>query len=73
MELLAAAQAIDLNKKYEGKKLGTGTKAAYDMIRSVADTVTCDRELYHDFNKVAALIDTNKLVEAVETAAGELK
>jgi len=73
IELFAAAQAIDLNHKYKGKKLGKGTQAAYDLIRSVTDVVTVDRELYLDFNKVAALIDSNKIVEAVEAAVGELK
>ena len=73
IELFAAAQAIDLNHDYKGKKLGKGTQKAYDLIRSAADVVTVDRELYLDFNKVAALIDTNQIVEAVETAVGELK
>ena len=73
IELFAAAQAIDLNHKYKGKKLGKGTQAAYTVIRSAVDTVTVDRELYLDFNKVAELIDTNKVVDAVETVIGELK
>ncbi|MCL2519978.1 MAG: histidine ammonia-lyase [Spirochaetaceae bacterium] len=73
IELFASVQAIDLNHKYQGKKLGKGTQAAYDIIRSVVTKVTDDRELYLDFNKVADLIDTNKIVEAVEAAIGELK
>ena len=73
IELFAAAQGIDLNRRYEGKKLGKGTQAAYDLIRSVTDVVTVDRELYLDFNKVAELIDSNKIVEVVEAAIGELK
>ncbi|MCL2231611.1 MAG: histidine ammonia-lyase [Treponema sp.] len=73
IELFAAAQAIDLSPKFKGKRLGKGTQAAYDMIRCAVDTVTSDRELYLDFNKVAALIDTNKIVEAVEAAVGELQ
>jgi histidine ammonia-lyase len=72
IELFAAVQAIDLNHKSEGKKLGKGTQAAYDLIRSVSDIVTVDRELYVDFNNIAALIDSNKIVEAVEAAVGEL-
>lgn len=72
IELFAAAQAIDLNRADKGKKLGRGTQAAYDMVRSVSDTVTADRELYLDFNKIAALVDTNQLVETVEAAVGEL-
>ena len=73
IELVAAAQAIDIIYKLEGKRLGKGSQAAYDTIRSVTDTVTCDRELYLDFNKAAALIDTNRVVEAVEAAVGELR
>ena len=73
IELFTAAQAIDINRKYENRKLGKGTQVAYNMIRSVADTVTLDRQLYLDFNNVAALIDTNKLLEAVEAEVGELK
>ena len=73
IEILAAAQAIDMNRNYSGKKLGKGTQAAYDIIRSVTDAVTEDRELYIDFNKTAALIDSNRLVQAVEKAIGELK
>jgi len=73
IELFAAVQAIDINHKYDGKKLGKGTQAAYDLVRSVVDVVTDDRELYLDFNKVAELVDSNKIVEAVEAAVGELK
>jgi len=73
IELFAAVQAIDLNHKYKGKKLGKGTQAAYDLIRSVVDVVTVDRELYLDFNKISTLIDSNKIVEAVEAAIGKLK
>ncbi|MCL2851725.1 MAG: histidine ammonia-lyase [Defluviitaleaceae bacterium] len=72
IELVAAAQAIDLNEKYQGRKLGKGTQAAYDTIRSVTDTVVNDRELYLDFEKVAALVDSNRIVEAVEAVVGEL-
>ena len=72
IELVAAAQAIDLSPHSQGKKLGKGTQAAYDIIRSVTDTVTFDRELYLDFEKAAKLIDTNRIVEAVEAAVGEL-
>ena len=73
IELFAAAQAIDLNHKFEGRKLGKGTQTAYNVIRSVTDFLSVDRELYLDFDKVANLIDTNKLVEAVEEVVGELK
>jgi histidine ammonia-lyase len=73
IELFAAAQAIDLNKKDNGKKLGKGTQAAYDEIRKLVQTVKGDREMYIDINKIAALIDSNVIVEAVEKAVGVLK
>ena len=73
IELLAAAQAIDLNAKDKGKKLGAGTQAAYDEIRKVVQKVSDDREMYIDFNKLAEVIDTNTIVQAVEKAVGVLK
>jgi len=72
IELFAAAQAVDLNRRDKGRRLGKGTQVAYDLIRSVADVVTDDRELHLDFKKVAALIDANRIVEAVEAEIGEL-
>ena len=72
IELLAAAQGIDLNAKYSGRKLGKGTQAAYDEIRKVVGKLSGDRELYLDFNKVASLIDANTVVEAAEKAVGAL-
>ncbi|MCL1993646.1 MAG: aromatic amino acid lyase, partial [Spirochaetes bacterium] len=73
IELFAAAQAVDLNAKDAGKKLGAGTQAAYGEIRKVAQKVGEDRELYVDFNKVSEIIDSGAIVELVEKAAGVLK
>ena len=73
IELIASAQAIDLNVKDNGKKLGKGAQAAYNEIRKVISKVSEDRELYLDFNKAAELIDANIIVEAVEEAVGALK
>jgi histidine ammonia-lyase len=73
IELFAAAQAVDLSSTHKDKKLGKGTKAVYDLIRSAVPVVKDDRELYLDFNKVAALIDSGKIVEAVEKEIGGLK
>jgi histidine ammonia-lyase len=72
IELITAAQAIDLNTKDRGKSLGKGTKAAYDEIRRAVQKVDEDRELYLDFKKAAVLIDSNVIVDAVETAVGKL-
>ena len=58
---------------YNRKKLGAGTQAAYDEIRKVVQKVSDDREMYIDFNKLAQIIDTNAIVQAVEKAVGALK
>jgi len=73
IELFAAAQAVDLSRRSKGKRLGDGTRAAYDLIRSVAGVVAEDRELYVDFGKVAELVDSGRLVEVVEAAVGALE
>jgi histidine ammonia-lyase len=73
IELFAAVQAIDMNVKDKDKKLGKGTQAAYDEIRKLVEMVKGDREMYVDFNKITALIDSNVILEAVEKAAGVLK
>ncbi|MCL1996297.1 MAG: histidine ammonia-lyase [Defluviitaleaceae bacterium] len=73
IELFTAVQAVDLRKDDNGKTLGKGTKAAYDCIRNVVPIVEEDRELYRDFEKIADLIDKNKIVETVQRAVGVLK
>ena len=72
IELLAAAQAIDLNLKYKDKRLGKGTQAAYDEIRKVAGKLDEDREMYTDISKIAELIDLKIVIEAVEKEVGPL-
>lgn len=62
IELLCAAQGIDLSSD---KKLGKATTVVYDLVRGVAPTLEEDRELYVDFERVSALIDTNLIVEEV--------
>lgn len=70
IELLCAAQAADFK---DSAKLGKGSKAAYDMVRSEVTFMDKDRAIYLDMNKVAAMIRSGKIVDAVEQAIGELK
>ena len=70
IELLCAAQAADFK---DSNKLGKGSKAAYDMVRSEVTFMDKDRAIYLDMNKVAAMIRSGKIVDAVEQAIGELK
>ena len=70
IELLVAAQAIDLGA--EQKKLGTGSRIAYDIIRKFVPKMENDRELYIDFEKIAILADTGVIVASVEAECGGL-
>lgn len=67
MEILSAAQAIDLRGK---KKLGIGSEAAYKIIREHTHFVDKDRIMYKDINICEEIISKNLLVEAVEDAIG---
>ena len=73
IELLCAAQAIDLDSKDDVKSLSLGTAAAYGLLRQNCPALEEDRELYVDINKTAALIDANAFVEAVEGVIGSLE
>lgn len=65
MEILSAAQAIDLRGK---KRLGMGTEAAYSVVREHTSFVDKDRIMYIDINTIEDVIKKNLLVEAVENA-----
>lgn len=65
MEILSAAQAIDLRGK---KRLGIGTEAAYSVVREHTSFVDKDRIMYIDINTIEDVINKNLLVEAVENA-----
>ena len=70
VELLCAAQAADFKG---ADKLGKGTRAAYDLVRSEVTFMDQDRAIYLDMNKVAQQIREGKYVQAVEAAVGALK
>ena len=54
LELLAAAQAVDLRKV---KHLGKGTKKTYDLVRSAIPKLSTDRVLSEDINKIVEIMD----------------
>jgi len=70
IELLSAAQAIDFG---DASKLGIGTSAAYNVVRSHVTKIVEDRVMSIDFNKIYDIIKTNEIVEAVEKVLGPLK
>ncbi|MBC8631306.1 histidine ammonia-lyase [[Eubacterium] tenue] len=65
MEILGAVQAIDLRGK---KKLGIGTEAAYNIVRSHINFIEEDIVMYKEINKCDEIIKKNLIVEAVEKA-----
>ena len=68
IELMAAAQALDLREYKSGK----GTQAAKAEIRKHVDFLDEDRPLYSDHNAMKALVDSRDILEAVESTVGEL-
>ena len=70
VELLCAAQAADFKG---AEKLGKGTRAAYDLVRSEVTFMDQDRAIYLDMNKVAQQIREGKYVQTVESVVGPLK
>ena len=69
-QLLCAAQAADFKG---AEKLGKGTRAAYDLVRSEVTFMEKDRAIYLDMNKVAQQIREGKYVQTVESVVGPLK
>ena len=69
IELLCAAQGIDL---FTNLKVGEGTRAAYNVIRSHVDYMKEDRFLSKDIEKVKNLLHDGSIVRAVESKVGHL-
>ena len=70
VELICAAQAVDFK---DAGKLGKGTRAAYELLRSQVSFMEQDRAIYLDMNKVAEQIRQGGYVAAAEQAVGPLK
>lgn len=69
IEAICAAQAADFKDK---DKLGKGTKAAYDLVRSEVTFMESDRAIYLDVNKIFAKLSNGEFVKTVEEAIGTL-
>ncbi len=76
IELLYAAQAFDLHRQRnpaEGEDLfGSGTLAAYRVVRRHIPYLEDDRPLYRDIEKAFEVVKNGELVGAVEAVVGEL-
>jgi histidine ammonia-lyase len=69
IELLCAAQALDL---FTNLRPGTGTMAAYRMIRSAVPHLDKDRILSSDIKRIVGLIKSSELLKTVEAKTGKL-
>ncbi len=69
MELLTAAQAIDLRPK---RQLGVGTQVAYDIIRQKIAFVSEDQIMYYLLNDIHELVKEKVILQAVENKVGTL-
>ncbi|HEX8816560.1 MAG TPA: histidine ammonia-lyase [Terriglobales bacterium] len=63
IEAMAAAQALDFHAPLKPGKRG---QAAYKAIRSVCATMDVDRVMYQDFERLADLIASGKVAEALK-------
>lgn len=70
IEVLAACQAIDLQRQYG--RPGKGTGAVCKLVRRSVPFIEADREYRHDIEKCIELVRSGKVVEAARGACGEL-
>ncbi|MDM7915080.1 MAG: aromatic amino acid lyase, partial [Candidatus Eisenbacteria bacterium] len=69
IEMMAGAQAMDFRRPL---KAGKGTEAAYEVIRKHVAFLEEDRPLHADINRLAAVVESGEILEAVEKAIGKL-
>ena len=73
VELLCAAQAVDLVSRQKGLFPVEGTRTAWEVIREKIPYLDSDRQLSKDIAAVAAMVRSGEIVTAVEAVVGELK
>ncbi len=69
IELMAAAQALDLRDYTFGK----GVRKAKEVIRKYVDFLDVDRPLYDDHNKMKELVKSCEILHKVEKEIGSLE
>jgi histidine ammonia-lyase len=66
IEFLAAAQALDIR----GERMGAGVAAAHAVIREHVPHLDEDRPLFPDHTRMADVVGSGEILEAVESAIG---
>lgn len=69
IEMMCAAQALDLL----GGRPGRGTAAAHREVRKVVKTLSRDRVVTPDIERLVSLIESGSIVDAVERATGPIR
>jgi histidine ammonia-lyase len=69
IELLCAAQALDFRQI----PAGTGSAAAYKVIREAVPYLAADRVVARDIEAMVSIMKDGSLLAAVEAACGELE
>ena len=75
IELLSAAQGIDLRRHRDGQRdarLGKGTAAAYNLIRQSVPVIDHDVTLSPYIEEVRRLVATGKIKAVVELAVEKI-
>lgn len=72
VELLCAAQAMDLLPQSKSCEPGEGTRVAYRVIRESIPFLDRDRILSRDIETMASLLRSGEIVRKVESAIGAL-
>jgi histidine ammonia-lyase len=66
IEFLAAAQALDIR----GERMGAGVAAAHEVIRRHVPHLDEDRPLFPDHTRMAEVVRSGEILEAVESVLG---
>jgi histidine ammonia-lyase len=69
IEMLAAAQALDIRKFNNGN----GVRIAKEIIRKYVDFLDIDRPLYKDHNKIKEIVKSCEILNKVEQEIGKLE
>lgn len=76
IEMMAAAQALDLREQVDGGKgcspFGRGVEVARQVVRKHVEFLDIDRPLFTDHNSMRELCRSGEVLQAVEEAVGAL-
>jgi histidine ammonia-lyase len=70
IEFLCAAQAVDLRENGP-ERLGQGSRIAHDLVRKHVDFYDKDREMTPDIARLAQLIKSGEILEAIAGIQGK--